>query len=76
MIEIKLYKYNSAQETNGYRGVDYSQYVAIASTVRDNLDDTLDAHDITLQGLNFRDEFAPSTKFVLDISQDGVAWKT
>ena len=62
----KLYLYDSSQEANNYRGTDYSQYVLLGDSDTDNLDDTLDTAEVTLAGLPFREEFAPTTKFILE----------
>lgn len=70
-IITKLYKYDSSQENNGYRGEDFSKYCLIGDTETDNLDDTLDTAEITLVGLPFREEFAPTTKFILEKWQEG-----
>lgn len=66
-FEPRLYKYDSSQENNNYRGEDFSRYIATGYDVSDNLDDTLDLSNITLFGLPFREEFAPETKFILEI---------
>ena len=67
MIVAKVYEYDSTQEQNGYKGKDYSQFVKMAYTSIDNLEDTLDTFELTLAGLNFRKEFAPKTKFVIEL---------
>lgn len=66
-IITRLYEYDSSQENNGYRGKDYSPYLLLASSDEDNLDDTLDTVELTLCGLPFRDEFAPSSKFIYEL---------
>ena len=65
-IITKLYLYDSSQEANNYRGTDYSQYILLGDSDCDNLDDTLDTAEVTLAGLPFREEFAPTTKFILE----------
>ena len=65
-IITKLYLYDSTQETNNYRGTDYSRYILLGDSDVDNLDDTLDTVELTLAGLPFREEFAPSTKFIYE----------
>lgn len=70
----KLYLYDSMQENNGYKGIDYSAYISQGHDMTFNLDDTLEVAEITLYGLNFREEFAPKTKFILeayDTDDDG-----
>ena len=69
-IITKLYEYDSTQEENNYRGTDYSQYILLGDSDIDNLDDTLDTVEITLAGLPFREEFAPSSKFIYEISKN------
>lgn len=66
----KLYAYDSSQETNNYRGTDYSQYILIGDSDEDNLDDTLDTVELTLAGLPFRNEFAPSFRFIYEKWQE------
>ena len=63
-IITKLYEYDGNNEQNNYRGLDYSQYILLGDGDVDNLDDTLDSVELTLVGLPFRDEFAPSSKFI------------
>ena len=65
-IITKLYLYDSTQEANNYRGTDYSRYILLGDSDVDNLDDTLDTVELTLAGLPFREEFAPSTKFIYE----------
>lgn len=84
-LTTKLYKYDSSQEVNGYKGEDFSQYILQGDSDIDNLDDTLDTGEITLAGLSFREEFAPTTKFIIEKYQEQlnennepvqVLWKT
>lgn len=75
-IITKLYEYDGNNEQNNYRGLDYSQYILLGDVDVDNLDDTLDSVELTLVGLPFRDEFAPSSKFIYEkweqvINDDG-----
>lgn len=66
-IICKVYKYDSSQEANGYRGEDFSNYAILGYQFSDNLDDTLDNFELTLNGLSFREEFVPKTKFIIEI---------
>ena len=66
MIVTKLYKYDSSQENNSYRGEDFSDYIMLADSDKDTLDETLDEVELTLTGLPFQEEFAPSTKFIYE----------
>ena len=67
MIVAKVYKYDSTQEANGYKGEDFSKYAKLAYSSVDNLEDTLDTFSISLAGLPFRKEFAPKTKFIIEL---------
>ena len=67
MIVAKVYKYDSEQEANGYKGEDFSKYAVLGYTSVDNLEDTLDTFSISLVGLPFRKEFAPKTKFIIEL---------
>jgi hypothetical protein len=67
MISYRLYLYDSSQEANGYKGQEYTKYILQGAEINNNLDDTLDTLEITLNGLSFREEFAPSTKFILEL---------
>ena len=67
MIIAKVYKYDSSQESNGYKGEDFSRYVKMAYSNVDNLEDTLDTFNLTLVGLPFRKEFAPKTRFIVEL---------
>lgn len=67
MFVTKLYKYDSTQEANGYRGEDFSPYVLQGSNIKEDITQELDTAELTLAGLSFNTEFAPETKFILDI---------
>lgn len=71
-IITKLYKYDSSQEENGYRGEDFSSYILIGDSNVDNLDDTMDTVELTLIGLPYREEISPKTKFIYEKYQDEV----
>ena len=71
MIQTKVYLYDSSQEENGYRGVDYSANIQQANQLEENITQELDTAEITLCGLNFQKEFDPETKFILDFWEDG-----
>lgn len=70
MIQVKLYLYDSAQERNEYRGADLSAYIFSGAQNTENLTEELDVSELTLQGYPERAEFAPETKFILDIYED------
>lgn len=72
MIITKIYLYDSSQEENAYRGTDYSAHILQGITTDEKLDETLDTAEITLAGLNFAQEFAPKTKFILEVWEKGV----
>lgn len=67
----KVYLYDSSQ--SDYKGEDYSSHLLTGDSDIDNLDDTLDTYEMTLAGLNFREEFAPSSKFIIEKYQDEVS---
>lgn len=70
MFKVKLYKYDSTQEANGYRGVgenDFSRFVAQGQDVGEDVTQILDTAEITLYGLPYKQSFDPETKFILDI---------
>lgn len=70
MFKIKLYKYDSSQEANGYRGVgenDFSRFVAQGEDIGEDITQVLDTSEITLYGLPFQKAFDPETKFIADI---------
>ncbi len=70
MFKLKLYKYDSNQETNGYRGVgenDFSNFVALGEDLSEDISQVMDTAEITLYGLPIKKSFDPETKFILDI---------
>lgn len=76
MIFTKLYKYDSSQENNAYRGEDFSKHILIGDSDVDDLTEILDVVELTLVGLPFGKEFEPTTKFILEkweeiINNDG-----
>lgn len=72
MIVAKVYKYDSTQEENGYKGEDFSKYAVLGYSSIDNLEDTLDTFSISLVGLPFRKEFAPKTKFIIELYDETI----
>ena len=67
MFNIKVYKYDSSQESNGYRGEDFSPYVLQGSQNKEDITQELDTSEITLHGLPYAKEFDPESKFIIDI---------
>lgn len=63
-IITKIFKYDSSK--TDYKGEDFSKYCLIGDMFQDNLDDTLDTYELTLAGLSFRQEFEPTTKFIIE----------
>lgn len=61
----KLYLYDSSQ--SDYKGTDYSQYILSGFNYTDDLTEVLDVCDLTLVGIDRSEEFAPTTKFILEI---------
>lgn len=74
MFKIKLYKYDSSQEQNGYRGEDFSKHILQGGSITEDITQELDTAEITLCGLNSEKSFDPETKFILDVVEqtDGV----
>lgn len=66
MIITKLYKYDSSQESNNYRGEDFSRYILSGDSDTDDLTEVMGTVELTLAGLPFGDEFAPKTKFIYE----------
>ena len=66
MIVTKLYKYDSSQGANNYRGEDFSRYILLGDSDVDDLTEVLDVIEITLAGLPFSEEFEPTTKFIYE----------
>lgn len=67
MREIRVYLYNSEQESNGYRGENLSAFVLQGTTVNEDLTQILDTGEITLAGYTEQKNFAPETKMIVDI---------
>lgn len=69
MIEVKLYLYDSTAEK--YKGEDLSAYVLSGVQNTEDITEELDVSEITLQGYPDRAEFAPETKFIIEIWENG-----
>ena len=67
MINVKVYEYDSSQESNGYRGTDYSSHVTQGFQDIEDITQEMDTSEITLAGLDFNTEFDPETKFIIDV---------
>lgn len=67
MFKIRLYLYDSTQESNGYRGADLSKYVLQGQQYTEDITQVLDTSEITLAGFPQKESFAPETKFIADI---------
>ena len=67
MFKIRLYLYDSTQESNGYRGADLSKYVLQGQQYTEDITEVLDTSEITLAGFPQKESFAPETKFIADI---------
>lgn len=67
MFKIRLYLYDSTQESNGYRGADLSKYVLQGQQYTEDITQVLDTSEITLAGFPQKEGFAPETKFIADI---------
>lgn len=66
MFKIKLYLYDSSQESNGYKGTDLSKYVLQGDNYKENITQELDTAEITLIGYPIQKEFDPETKMILE----------
>lgn len=67
MFKTRIYQYDSTQEANGYRGIDFSKYVLQGAEISEDITQELDTAEITLCGLKFQKEFEPESKFIIDI---------
>lgn len=67
MFKIKVFLYDSTQESNGYRGTDFSQYVLQGQEYTEDVTQVLDVDELTLAGISQKESFTPATKFVIDI---------
>lgn len=70
MFKINLYKYDSTQAANGYRGIngdDYSRFVAQGQDLTEDITQVMDTAEITLYGLPKKEAFDPESKFICDI---------
>lgn len=74
MITPKLYLYDST--ATDYKGTDYSTHILSGFDYTDDLTEVLDVCNITLVGLPFSTEFEPTTKFILELLEDGVPYET
>ena len=63
---VKVYKYDSTQEANGYKGEDYSKYVQIGGNNLEDMSQELDTGEITLVGMPIREAFTPETKLIIE----------
>lgn len=74
MNQIKFYLYD--ENYSDCKGKDLSSYVAIGSAIKESLDGTIDTYAITLNGLPFREEIIPTTKFIYEIYSNDELQKT
>jgi hypothetical protein len=75
LITWRLYRYDRAKESDGYRGADYSAYLLQGASVTEMADNTLDTAKVTLVNTNIARAFPPKTKFILEQWQNGVKMK-
>ena len=66
MFKIKVYLYDSSQEENGYRGLDFSDFVLQGDELTEDITQEMDISEITLCGLTEKEAFLPQTKFIID----------
>ncbi len=79
MIKSRLYLYDSTKDD--FRGEDYSRYILLGDTVKDDLTEVMGTIELTLAGLPSRkndeiktEEFTPETLFVYeraDVDENG-----
>lgn len=74
MIDVRFYLYDSSKQDS--KGKDLSSYVLEASVIQKKLDGTISTYALTLQGLPFREEIEPTTKFIYEIVEDGLVVET
>ena len=67
MLKTKVYLYDSSQESNGYRGQDLSKHLLQGDECGEDITQEMDTAEITLAGLSLQKEFAPGTKFIIDL---------
>ena len=68
-FEMRLYKYDRRNESDNYRGTNYTNYILQGTTITEDLTEVMDTVTLTLSGLTFQKEFEPSTKFILEYWQ-------
>ena len=76
MIKLMCYLYNSKNKANGYRGDNLTDYVLQGVEDTEDLTQELDTTEITLMGIQRKNSYEPSTKFIIDITEDGNIIKT
>ena len=72
MFKVNVYKYDSTQEENGYKGEDFSQHILQGSEFLEDITQELDTAEITLSGLPFSKEFDPETKLIIELVDDSL----
>ena len=70
MIQLKVFLYNSANEENGYRGTEYTDYVLQGGSNIEDITQEVDTSEITLMGIDREEQFTPSTKFIIDVYEN------
>ena len=68
MNTTKIYLYD--KNATDYKGIDYSSYLLCGNSWIDDLTEEIDVAEVTLVGLSFSEEFAPTTKFIIDLIED------
>lgn len=67
MLKVKLYEYDSSQESNGYRGTEYTANLLQGFQDTEDITQEMDTSEITICGLQRQKEFDSETKFIVDI---------
>lgn len=69
MFTVQIHKYDSTKD--GYRGEDFSRFLAQGQDVGEDITQVLDTAEITLYGLPSKKAFDPETKFIIDVLENG-----
>lgn len=74
MFTVQIHKYDSTKD--GYRGEDFSRFLAQGQDLGEDITQVLDTAEITLYGLPSKKAFDPETKFIIDVLENGTIVNT
>ena len=74
MFTVQIHKYDSTKD--GYRGEDFSRFLAQGQDLGEDITQVLDTAEITLYGLLSKKAFDPETKFIIDVLENGAIVNT